>query len=84
MLAPNQSQTDTGRQPPSADLEIRRIETLRRQYPLEPARWAEHVDDNAVFTQGSGKVNTKAEILPLLDQQEWSYDNSLELHEAQF
>ena len=84
MLAAWHSQRDKGQQVPNAEQEIRRIETLRLQYPQEPARWADHVDDRAVFTQGSGKVNTKAEILRLLHQQEWSYDSSLEMHEAQF
>ena len=84
MLAACYSQTDKGQQPPNAEQKIRRIETLRLQYPLEPARWADHVDDNAVFTPGSGKVNTKTEILRLLHQQEWSYDSSLEMHEEQF
>jgi Domain of unknown function (DUF4440) len=77
-------QTDSGQQPSTVEQEVRRIETLRLQYPLEPARWADHVDENAVFTQGSGKVNTKAEMVRLLHQPEWSYDNSLEMHEAQF
>jgi len=68
----------------NADRDIRAVETLRLKYPLEPARWADMVDDNAVFTQGSGKVNTKSEIIRLLHQQEWSYDSSLEMHDAQF
>jgi hypothetical protein len=84
LLVASHSQSEGRHRAPDAEQEIRRIETLRLQYPLESARWADYVDDNAVFTQGSGKVHTKAEMLPLLHQPEWSYDNSLEMHQAQF
>jgi ketosteroid isomerase-like protein len=69
----------------AAEQEIRAIEALRIQYPLEPARWADRIDDNAVFTQGSGKVNTKAEMIRKpLQQVEWAYNGSLDMRDAQF
>jgi ketosteroid isomerase-like protein len=70
--------------PSSVEQEIRAIETLRIQYPQEPTRWADRIDDGAVFTQGSGKVNTKAEILKLLHQVEWAYNGSLDMRDVQF
>jgi hypothetical protein len=84
VLAAPHANIDRGQQASSAEQEIRRIETLRLQYPLESAKWADYVDDNAVFTEGSGKVHTKAEIVRLLHQPEWSFDNSLEMLEAKF
>jgi ketosteroid isomerase-like protein len=42
------------------------------------------IDDSAVITQGSGKVNSKAEILKLLYQAEWSYNGSVDMRDAQF
>ena len=68
----------------SAEREIRAIEALRIEYPQEPGRWADRIDDNAVFTQGSGKVNSKAEILKFLHQAEWAYNGSAEMRDAQF
>jgi hypothetical protein len=68
----------------SAEQEIRAIETLKLQYPLEPARWSSSVDDDAVFTQGSGKVITKAELLSNYREQGDSLKNSTEMMEPQF
>jgi ketosteroid isomerase-like protein len=77
-------QHTTAQQPPNAEQEIRATEALRIQHPLEPGLWADRIDDNAIFTQGSGKVNTKAEILKLLHQVEWAYNGSVDMRDAQF
>jgi len=71
-------------QPSNAEQEILAVEALRIQYSQEPSRWKDRIDDSAVFTQGSGKVNTKAEILKLLHQAEWAYDGSAEMRDARF
>jgi len=68
----------------SAEQEIRAIETLKLQYPLEPARWASSVDNNAVFTQGSGKVITKDVLLGIYGEQGDTLKNSTEMMEPQF
>jgi hypothetical protein len=68
----------------SAEQEIRDIETLKLQYPLEPARWSSSVDDDAVFMQGSGKVITKAQLLSNYQEQADSLKNSTEMMEPQF
>jgi hypothetical protein len=68
----------------SAEQEIRAIETLKLQYPLEPARWSSSVDDNAVFTQGSGKVITKTELLSNYREQGDLLKNSTEMMDPQF
>ena len=68
----------------SAEQEIRTLETLKLQYPQEPARWINGVDDRAVFTQGSGKVITTAELLSNYREQGDSLKNSTEMLEPQF
>ena len=75
---PSQAQTS------SAEQEIRTIETLKLQYPLEPGRWANSVDKDAVFTQGSGKLNTKEEILGIYREQGDTLKNTAEMMEPQF
>jgi hypothetical protein len=71
--------------PPSdAESEIRAIETAKLQYPLEPDRWAKNVNDNALFTQGNGKIITKLELLRLYQTEGHSLKNSLELTETHF
>jgi hypothetical protein len=85
ILVASHSHADQGQQPSNAEQEIRAIETLRIQYPLEPVRWADRIDDSAIFTQGSGKVNTKAEmVLKPLRQAEWAYNGSVDMREVQF
>jgi Domain of unknown function (DUF4440) len=71
-------------QTPSAEQEIRTLETLKLQYPQEPARWINGVDDHAVFTQGGGKVITRAELLTSYREQGGSLKNSTEMLEPQF
>ena len=68
----------------SAEQEIRAIETLKLQYPLEPDRWSSSVDDDAVFTQGSGKVITKTQLLSNYREQGDSLKNSTEMMEPRF
>ena len=77
-------QGNKAQHPSNAEQEIRAIETLRIQYPQEPARWVDRIDDSAVFTQGSGKVNTKAEMVKLPFQAEWAYNGSVDMRDAQF
>jgi Domain of unknown function (DUF4440) len=66
-----------------AESEIRAIETAKLQYPLEPDRWAKNVSDDALFTQGNGKIITKAELLRLYSEGR-TLKNSLELMEQHF
>ena len=68
----------------TAEAEIRAIETLKLQYPLEPARWEKNVHAAAVFTQGSGKVISKAELLRNYQNEGRTIKNSLEMTEPQF
>jgi hypothetical protein len=84
ILASHRSQTTEARATPNAEQEVRAIETLKLQYPLEPTRWAARVDDNAVFTQGSGKVITKAELLDAYHAPAASYKNSLHMIDPEF
>jgi hypothetical protein len=74
----------TKAQTSSAEQEIRLTETLKLQYPLEPARWIDSVDENAVFTQGGGKVITKQELLRTYREQGDTVKNSTEMFEPQF
>jgi Domain of unknown function (DUF4440) len=67
----------------NAESEIRAIETAKLQYPLEPDRWAKNVSDDALFTQGNGKIITKAELLRLYNEGH-TIKNSLELMEPHF
>jgi len=67
-----------------AESEIRAIETAKLQYPLEPERWAKNVSDDAVFTQGNGKIVTKPELLRLYEDEGRTLKNSLELTEQHF
>lgn len=67
-----------------AESEIRAIETAKLQYPLEPERWAKNVSDDALFTQGNGKIVTKPELLRLYEKDGHTLKNSLELMEQHF
>jgi Domain of unknown function (DUF4440) len=67
-----------------AESEIRAIETAKLQYPLEPDRWAKNVSDNALFTQGNGKIITKSELLSFYENEGRTIKNSLELMEQHF
>ena len=67
-----------------AESEIRAIETAKLQYPLEPDRWAKNVSDDALFTQGNGKIITKAELLRGYEKDGHRLKNSLELTEQHF
>ena len=67
-----------------AESEIRAIETAKLQYPLDPERWANNVSDNALFTQGNGKIITKPELLRLYQREGRTLKNSLELMEQHF
>jgi hypothetical protein len=77
-------QQESKAQTSSAEEEIRAIEALKLQYPLEPARWSSSVDDDAVFTQGNGKVISKAELLSNYREQGNSLKNSTEMTEPKF
>src|ERR1700722_9887590 len=68
----------------NAESEIRAIETAKLQYPSEPDRWAKDVSDDALFTQGNGKIITKSELLRLYENEGRRLKNSVELMEQHF
>jgi ketosteroid isomerase-like protein len=47
----------------SVEQEIRRMEIARLAYPLESARWADDLADDALFMQGTGVVQSKQETI---------------------